>query len=128
MEDERPLTPEEVALYRRLMYCGQVLYPFTKQELVIGLQKTIKEKLPLSGDTEPTNAVQHQIWLDTSGGNVENDDVEFEDGNLAQTIHDFQIVNPARAEQLVFEDTPRLQDGLEFGESSDEHLVFEGEE
>lgn len=57
---------------RRLIHNGKPLYPFTKQENVIGLQETIVEKLPIISSQEPQSGfVPKQAWLDIS-----NDDGE----------------------------------------------------
>ena len=57
---------------RRLIHNGKPLYPFTKQENVIGLQETIVEKLPIISNQEPQSGfVPKQAWLDIS-----NDDGE----------------------------------------------------
>lgn len=126
MEDERVITPDEIC--RRLMKGTQIVYPYTKQQLVMGLQRTIRDKLPIKSATEPENVVPRQIWLDIS--NQEEGPIsqlEFEEG-VEQANVDFQILEPARADQLEFEDSP-VNNVLAFGESSNnEHLVFEREE
>lgn len=53
---------------RRLLQGNTIIYPFTKQENIIGLQKTITDKLPIvSSSTPTTDYVDKQVWLDTSG-------------------------------------------------------------
>lgn len=51
---------------RRLLDGQKVVYPFTKQENIIGLQKTISDKLPIVSASAPSSGtfVEKQIWLD----------------------------------------------------------------
>ena len=52
---------------RRLMQGTDIIYPFTKQENVIGLQRTITDKLPIVSPTAPQSGfVPKQVWIDTS--------------------------------------------------------------
>jgi len=53
---------------RRLMLGSDIIYPITKQENIIGLQKTIKEKLPIVSDSTPAvgTYVERQVWIDTN--------------------------------------------------------------
>ena len=54
----------EPEISRRLLKGDQVVYPFTRQENVIGLQKTIKEKLPIISESQPsTGYVPRQAWI-----------------------------------------------------------------
>lgn len=49
------------------MLGSDIVYPFTRQENVINLQKTITEKLPIIQSTQPQSGfVPKQAWLDTS--------------------------------------------------------------
>ena len=60
---------------RRILQGTDVIYPFTRQENVIGLQKTITDKLPIVSATEPEEGfVPKQAWIDTgnSGSEVVN--------------------------------------------------------
>lgn len=52
---------------RRLIQGNDIIYPFTKQENVIGLQKTITDKLPIvSSSTPQAGFVAKQVWIDVS--------------------------------------------------------------
>ena len=84
---------------RRLLQGDVIIYPYTKQENVIGLQKTITDKLPIVSNTAPSAGfVQKQVWLDISG---------------------------EAEEQLTFGSTRNTT--LTFGESTEnEVLTFEG--
>ena len=58
---------------RRILQGEVVIYPFTKQENVIGLQKTITDKLPIVSSQQPTQGfVQKQAWFDTNDDSNEN--------------------------------------------------------
>ena len=68
MADEEELTQEEKpTIDRRILQGNTVIYPFTKQQNIIGLQGTIIEKLPIASDTAPeTGLIENQkVWLDT---------------------------------------------------------------
>lgn len=61
---------------KRLVLDGDIIYPFTKQENVIGLQKTIKEKLPIVSSSEPSEGfVERQAWLELDVGSSVAEDV-----------------------------------------------------
>ena len=49
---------------RRLVLDGDIIYPITRQENIIGLQKTIKEKLPIISANTPESQIERQVWLD----------------------------------------------------------------
>lgn len=51
---------------KRLIQGNDIIYPFTKQENVIGLQKTITDKLPIVSETVPEAFVTKQVWIDVS--------------------------------------------------------------
>ena len=51
---------------RRLVLDNDIIYPFTRQENVIGLQKTIKEKLPIVSTSTPDSDIERQVWIDTN--------------------------------------------------------------
>ena len=55
-------------LNRRLLLGSDIVYPITRQQNVIDLQKTIKEKLPIISNTQPTTDIVRQVWVDTSVG------------------------------------------------------------
>ena len=50
---------------RRLVLGDDIIFPITKHENVIGLQKTIKEKLPIISSDQPENFTERQVWIDT---------------------------------------------------------------
>ena len=53
-------------LNRRLLKGEDIVYPVTRQENVIQLQKTITDKLSIVRDTTPTSGfVAKQVWIDT---------------------------------------------------------------
>lgn len=86
-------------LNRRLLLGNDIVYPITKQENVINLQKTIKEKLPIVSSSQPTSGfVARQVWVDTGNGSQE---------------------------QLSFENI--INGGLTFGMPANEQLTFEEE-
>ena len=72
-------------LNRRLLLGSDIVYPITKQENVINLQKTIKEKLPIISNTQPSTNITRQVWIDTSAGqelsfsNEINEELTFEE-------------------------------------------------
>ena len=51
---------------RRLVLDNDIIYPFTRHENVIGLQGTIKEKLPIVSPTTPNQQIERQVWIDTN--------------------------------------------------------------
>lgn len=59
---------DEEILNRRLIQGDKIVYPITQQQNVIGLQKTITDKLPIVSPETPTEGmfVEKQVWLDTS--------------------------------------------------------------
>lgn len=72
--------PDETILNRRIKRGDDIVYPITRQENVINLQKTIKEKLPISSSNEPEEGtyVEKQVWLDTSEIQIEVPSRSFE--------------------------------------------------
>ena len=48
---------------RRLLQGEDIVYPITRQENVIGLQKTITDKMTLASPTQPSAAIEKQIWI-----------------------------------------------------------------
>lgn len=75
---------------RRLLQGEDVIYPITKQENVIGLQKTITDKLPIVSGTEPSQGfAEKQIWLDTSD---ESEEVIEENYNVQRSVSQVQEV------------------------------------
>ena len=65
---------------KRLMLNGNIIYPYTKHENVLGLQQTITDKLPIVSDSQPQeNYVEKQVWIKTEG------DAEI-DGNESHSL------------------------------------------
>ena len=116
---------------KRLIQNGDIIYPFTKQENVIGLQKTIKEKLPVVASTAPTNFVERQVWIDTT----ENDENPNDEIVLmavpkieSTLIFEDRALNISSGEENRFYNDEN-NDTLYFGEeNSEENLIFEKEE
>lgn len=84
---------------RRLLQGQTIIYPITRQENVIGLQNTIKEKLPIVSETAPTQAVVRQVWIDTS--NQSEDTTEQENSNSSNELAFDDI---QRVEELTFDE------------------------
>ena len=116
---------------KRLIQNGDIIYPFTKQENVIGLQKTIKEKLPIVSSTTPTKFVERQVWIDTT----ENDENPNDEIVLmavpkieSTLIFEDRALNISSGEENRFYNDEN-NDTLYFGEeNSEENLIFEKEE
>ena len=87
--------PEEKS--RRLMQGQDIIYPFTKQENVIGLQKTITDKLPIVSDTTPDDGfVEKQVWLDTEddGNEQEIYNVSNRNNDIIENNYEIPIQEP----------------------------------
>lgn len=108
--------PEQEEKNRRLLQGQTVIYPFTKQELVIGLQKTIMDKLPIKSNVQPElNFVAKQIWLDTG----ENADFqEIEAAPRIQTVSNYVVPDVS----LEF-GRPSNEANLEFGGNAGAEIV-----
>lgn len=86
---------------RRLVLDGDIIFPITKQENVIGLQKTIKEKLPIVSPTAPNQLIERQVWIDTNeedentqqASNVNNIEDNLE--NSSNTVIEDNLSNDA---------------------------------
>lgn len=63
--------PDDNILNRRLKVGNSFVYPITDQANVIGLQKTIKEKMPIVSENEPVNVVENQVWIELNTGGEE---------------------------------------------------------
>ena len=91
---------------RRLIQGEDIVYPITKQENIIHLQKTITDKLPIVSDTTPTSGyVPKQVWLDT--GTPQSSDLQF---------------GTPSSGQLTF--GQQQNNGLTFGQPSNNQLTF----
>lgn len=96
---------------RRLLQGQTIIYPFTKQENIIGLQKTIKEKLPIVSSSQPTSDyVERQVWVDTSDNEQEGFYIE----ETPQENLTFTIQNNEQG--LTFGSESEENDNLTFGE------------
>ena len=73
-------------LNRRIILGNDIVYPITKAENVIHLQKEIKKKLPISSSNTPENIVEGQVWLDTS-------DLIGENGEILSTPQSFTLLS-----------------------------------
>ena len=101
---------------KRLIQNGEIVYPITLQGNVIGLQKTITDKLPIISSSQPQTSVpERQVWIDV--------------GEEAEEIE--EVVQPTRSffvqeeEQLTFENN---EEDLSFDNSNNnDNIVFEGE-
>lgn len=69
---------DETILNRRIKKGDAIVYPITHQENVIGLQGTIKDKLPIVSETTPQvgEFVEKQVWIDI-GDSYENHGLNF---------------------------------------------------
>ena len=89
---------------KRLVNNGDIIYPFTKQENVIGLQKTITDKLPIVSSVTPQEGfVNKQVWLDT--GNNQNRGIQPVGGLIFATFNpnsELTFSNSSSNETLVF--------------------------
>lgn len=95
-------------LIRRLLQGNKVIYPVTRQEAVIGLQGTIKEKMTIVSPTQPQVAIERQVWLDISENEQGGEQLTF--GNVAQQNENDN--------GLTF-GTPHLDEVLTFGNESE---------
>ena len=117
---------------RRLVIDGDIVYPITKQENVIGLQKTIKDKLPIVSSEAPENYVEKQVWIDTSE-QIEEELVQplfIANPNLQsnnEEIVSFQLEQP----EEVISSTIQENDGTEISsqlEQQEEVISYQLEE
>lgn len=67
---------------RRLLQGNDIVYPITKQENVIGLQKTITDKMTIVSTTQPiADIVEKQIWIQPQG---EAEDINVDVQNIVE--------------------------------------------
>lgn len=93
---------------RRLIQGNDIIYPFTKQENVIGLQKTITDKLPIVSSSTPQEGfVAKQVWIDVS----EEEEEQYEIPVVEETRGFF--VQDEEESDLVFQLT-RAQTTISF--------------
>lgn len=92
---------------KRLVLNGDIVYPFTKQENVIGLQKTIKEKLPIISNSEPSEGfVERQSWIEPSGQMLA-EDIEaplrfaIENNNASMLSHQLENDGISNSEEVI---------------------------
>lgn len=102
-------------LNRRLLdEDNNVIYPITKAENILHLQKTV---LPKLSDIEPEIKVKGKVWLDPI------EDEEETNGTLGETLGTLTFGIPS-SEPLTFGSTSAA-DGLTFAStSSNEELTF----
>lgn len=98
---------------RRLIQGTDIIYPFTRQENVIGLQKTITDKLPIVSPTTPQgNFVPKQVWIDTSDS---SNDQRLNFGEHGEGPLQFGPSVEQEAEDLNFGRTVEQEQALTFG-------------
>lgn len=105
---------------RRILQGTDIIYPFTKQENVIGLQKTITDKLPIVSESTPQSGyVPKQVWVDI-GDAYDNHSLQF--GNRGGGLLNFGQQEQEEVVELSFGRTPGQEENqrrdLTFGESS----------
>lgn len=116
---------------RRLMLGPDIIYPITRQENVINLQKTIKEKMAIVSPDQPQQAIERQVWLDTSGnqqgGNQQSGGLTF--GN-ANDHSELTFGEENQIGELEFGDNDHSQQSsdLTFGELNEHEVLTFGDE
>lgn len=106
-------------LIRRLLQGNKVIYPITRQEAVINLQKTIKEKMTIVSPTQPQVAIERQVWLDISESEEGGEQLTF--GNVAQQNENdngLTFGNEHPNEELTFGNENAEQSELTFGNNN----------
>lgn len=124
---------------KRLIFDGNIIYPFTKQENVIGLQKTIKEKMPIITSQAPSAALDNQICIEIQEQDASQEDSNYEFGlvdtsttvdlepqiNTFEQPEDYENETFEQPEEQIFFET--VADIPIFGDNNDnEVLNFEG--
>ena len=115
---------------RRLMQGTSIIYPITRQENVIGLQGTIKEKMAIVSPTQPQQAIERQVWLDTSDNDSESqqsNDLAFENENSHSEL---TFGDENQISELSFGDNDYSQQSgdLTFGTSNEHEVLTFGDE
>ena len=78
--------PNETILNRRIKIGGNVVYPITRQQNVIGLQKTIKEKMAIVSYAKPQGTVfERQAWIQLDTDQVEDN---YENSSVADPVEE----------------------------------------
>ena len=106
--------PEELPGHDKVIVQGSdIVYPYTKQENVIGLQQTIREKLPIVSETTPQSGfVPQQVWIDIGG---ERETVTLQFGRTGGPLN---FGPQAASSELSFGRTPGQETELTFGNSN----------
>lgn len=117
-------------LNRRLLKGQDIVYPITKQENVIGLQGTIKEKMVIVSPTQPQQAIERQVWLDTNDNDSENQQsggLTFENENSHSEL---TFGDENQISELAFGDNDYSQQSgnLTFGTPSKHEILTFGNE
>lgn len=77
---------------RRLIQGEDIIYPFTKQENVIGLQKTIADKLPIISESQPSSGyVTRQAWIQPADS--EENESETEVTRVSTPLYRLEVAN-----------------------------------
>ena len=101
---------------RRLVQGEDIIYPITKQENVIGLQKTIKEKMPIISENQPQSGfVNRQTWIKVED-TIPNEDA----------VPDISEVNGNNPAQVI-ENNYEIGSGQENYENGNIEYNYEGE-
>lgn len=112
---------DETILNRRIKKGDAIVYPITDQQNVIGLQGTIKEKLPIVSESTPQvgDYVEKQVWIDI-GDSYENHGLRFGSSGSGQLNFGESAENQEEEITIQFGRTPGRQQNqdLTFGPSN----------
>lgn len=109
---------------RRLLQGSDVIYPITKHENVIGLQKTINAKLPFVSSREPQSVPDRQVWLDIRDSGENNyEDTENNRGFFFEPQPSEKPFFIQEEEPLTFDNNEELMFGEDDQEEINENLV-----
>ena len=122
---------DEEILNRRLLKGEAIVYPITRQENVIGLQRTITDKLPIVSSEAPAQGtyVERQSWFDTSENNSNQESEQITFLSLGRSRHaENELIFPSDAnnEPLLVSDN----EGGQWlfpennGSNEDDELIF----